>query len=289
MLMTALLLTSLQGIASATFPGRNGAIAFVRGNNVSEISWRLWSMRPDGSHAHRLGEGKPRARGFPSWSPDGHRIAYLREGASDLWAMRADGSKNAMVGNWEAADPFSWSPDGTAIAFQAFVRSPRIGIVDATDGHRLFLSHLSDRFTDGQPAWSPDGRWIAFWRAFTGGSFCQHGAIMLMHPDGTDVRALVRHRHCPFGLDWAPDGSRLAFEEGGDLAEVSADTGQVTTLTHGGRDLYPAFSPDGKRIAFSRCCFGSKDRSKVFVMRSDGSHARTLAWGFDPSWQALPR
>ena len=63
----------------------------------------------------------PADDGFPSWSPDGTRIAFAsdREGNFDIYVMGSDGSGQVRLTSDPADDVFpAWSPDGTAIAFE---------------------------------------------------------------------------------------------------------------------------------------------------------------------------
>jgi len=82
-----------------------------------------------------------------------------------------------------------------------------------------------------------------------------------------------------FGVSWAPDGSRIAFEDGGQIWTVRANGTVRVQLTRSGRNFTPAWSPDGKEIAF-----GSYDGLQV--MAPDGSKQRTLDSGSEgrPTW-----
>ncbi|MEK7404940.1 MAG: hypothetical protein AAB225_07515, partial [Acidobacteriota bacterium] len=106
----------------------------------------------------------------PVWSPDGRHIA-LRSGRVIHW-IRADGSSKPKrltdSKNWQS--PFSFSPDGKRLAFVEFTDETRWDIWtlplagDDSDDPRpgkpeLFLR---TRFTEYAPAFSPDGRWLAY-------------------------------------------------------------------------------------------------------------------------------
>ena len=65
---------------------------------------------------------------------------------------------------------------------------------------------------DGNPAWSPDGRKIAFGRA---------GEIYVMNADGSGQRNLTRNPARDFAPAWSPDGRKIAFESRGTARSTS--------------------------------------------------------------------
>ena len=77
--------------AQATWPGRDGRIAFVKAGQI-------YTIRPDGTGlSKRTYVGK---NFQPEWSPSGQRIAYLHEpapGVREIWMMRADGSYKTRI------------------------------------------------------------------------------------------------------------------------------------------------------------------------------------------------
>jgi TolB protein len=88
---------------------------------------------------------------------------------------------------------------------------------------------------------------------------------------------------------WAPDGSRIAFDEGKDAHDIyvmNADGSHVQRLTTDSKSSWPSWSPDGTKIAFTHN--ETSKLSDIWVMGSDGSGARAVTsdgsdWG--PSWQ----
>jgi Tol biopolymer transport system component len=140
------------------------------------------------------------------------------------------------------------------------------GLVVALDG---WLYVEGRRVTRGdQPAWSPDGRRIAFVR---------RGAVLVAGADGSAVRRLTRDASASWPA-WSPDGDRVVFTGGRDLFTVSVATGRLTRLTRSRRpwiaNFTPTYSPDGRMLAFSR----STDafNNDLFLMRADGTKLRRL-------------
>ena len=144
----------------------------------------------------------------PRVSPQGDRIAYKLEGERHVavWTVRADGSdRKPLVRGLVAAYAVEWSPDGRTLALGAFTsegdRRQHVYLVPA-DGGRL-RRIVDEEILDG-PAWSPDGRWLAY--------STYDGGIWRVHPDGRGEQMLARLPGQEVrGLLWSPDGRRLAY------------------------------------------------------------------------------
>jgi Tol biopolymer transport system component len=118
---------------------------------------------------------------------------------------------------------------------------------------------------ESSPAWSPDGRKIAF---------VSNSEIYVMNADGSEQRTLTQRGAQPL---WSPDGRKIAFVSvrDGKYDEVhvmNADGSGKRNLTHNpAPDGAPAWSPDGRRIAFQ-----SWRGADLYVMNADGTGQRNL-------------
>ncbi|PWT92527.1 MAG: hypothetical protein C5B55_06280, partial [Blastocatellia bacterium] len=102
---------------------------------------------------------------YPSWSPDGKRIAFRRmvnESNSEVFVANADGSDAHNITNHPTFDGWpAWSPDGTRIAFASNRNSSYQIFIMKPDGSDVkLLANTEGRAT--APAWSPDGTRIYF-------------------------------------------------------------------------------------------------------------------------------
>ena len=136
------------------------------------------------------------------------------------------------------------------------------------------------------PAWSPDGKLIAF-TGFHGGHV---GDIFVMRPDGSGLRNLTRNPAHDDLAAWSPDGTRIAFTSHRDgnpeIYVMNSDGSDQTRLTHDPEaDLSPTWSPDGRRIAFRS---GRDGNGEIYSMNADGSDLVRLthdpASDHSPSW-----
>jgi len=137
---------------------------------------------------------------------------------------------------------------------------------------------------------SANGR-IAFsqWDLLPGGNLSGHSNVYTSNPDGSGRRQLthVGAARAAGAPDWSPGGARIVYESNqtGDyrIWVMNADGSGHTRLTNdpGFADLEPSWSPDGKRILFSRCDdhVGSILTCDLEVMNAAGGGMRRLAGG----------
>ena len=147
------------------------------------------------------------------------------------------------------------------------------------------------RPVDYEPAWSPDGRHLAFISNRTGAL-----KLWTMAADGSDPRQLTTGVDEDDAPAWSPDGRRIAYVSmrGGDaeIFVVNADgTAPRRLTTSPGDDIHPQWSPDGRRLLF-KSARRSRDPAhadvyEVFTMRPDGSDVRPLTHGGIATYASL--
>jgi TolB protein len=122
------------------------------------------------------------------------------------------------------------------------------------------------------PAWSPDGRTIAFVSRQDGRSH-----IYVMRADGTGTRRVTDSTSDDDGPTWSPDGRRIVFAREGDLFAIPSRGGPARRIGPAltGEALDPAWSPDGKLIAYDYRPPGFSIR-EIWVVGVDGRPARQV-------------
>ena len=153
-----------------------------------------------------------------------------------------------------------------------------------TDGSGV-TALSNSRGDDRDPAWSPNGKWIAFTSERDGNK-----EIYVMKADGTDQTRVTNSPENEHHPEWLFDGKWIVFsrtleDKTSDLFIINVDGSGISrlTFTPKAREAYPDWSPDGTEIVFS--AFGG-DQSGIFVMNSDGSNVRSIMTGplHFPKW-----
>lgn len=209
----------------------------------------------------------------PAWSPDGRWLAYHSSGRGGIWVMAArGGAPRQLVA--EGANP-AWSPDGRRLVFQSdeFADATPSGY-GAQSGSTLWTMAAdgSDRqplTREGQPlgghalpAWTPDGRFVAF-MVFDGGA---SSGLWLTDASGGEPRPLEIGRGL-YEFAFAPDG-RAIYAAGGAARLVRVPFDPERGVTTGPRELVPvpgvpgvrglSVAPDGSALAFSGLSLSSQ-------------------------------
>lgn len=250
------------------------------------------TIRADGSEQELItGEGHSAEE--PAWSPDGSLVAYVSRPfdseESEVHVVNTRGTGDRFV--MEGGTDVDWSPDGKRLVVA--VRGEGLFTVrpDGTDQRQLTtapvlydLGEETQRALPQDVRWSPAGDRIALTRRdpLAGRSAAD---LLLVDPDGGNLQQVTdSDAHQVDGLDWSPDGSRLAFHrvtlgepapEPTDVYTVDADGSGLQRLTHTEEAFSPAWSPDGSTLALSIGNWQEFDRD-LFLVDADGSDLRRL-------------
>jgi Tol biopolymer transport system component len=164
----------------------------------------IYVMNADGSGLRRL--TRNRQSGFPLWSPNGEKIAFLRGYPGRVWVMNADGTAQRRLAQVPGF-PGDWSPDGQRLVFMSLPgrSGSEIYVVNADGSGQRQLTH--NTLNEGDARWSPDGQKILFERQRPG-TRGKVSDIYVMNADGSGERKLTERGH---DARWSPDGTKIAF------------------------------------------------------------------------------
>jgi TolB protein len=246
-------LGALAGAAIATAPGRNGAIVFRRYLGPDRTKGAIFIAAPDGSGVRQLTRPRGKASDdYPDAGPEGSFVAFQRctTNTCGLYILRSDGT----------------------------------GLRRIDDG----CAQLPPKCTDNSyPAISPDGKEIAFVRAF--GRIRQdqidHVGIYVMRVDGSHLRRVTlpaTRTAEDSDPQWSPDGKRIVFVRHNVTAKPANKQAIYTVGAHGAglRRVTPYeltagdgpdWSPDGTQILFRAPETEDFLHSNVYAIHPDGT------------------
>ncbi len=260
----------------------------------------VWMVAWDGSRTIQV-TSSPDGETSPGWSPDGRYLSFLssRQGGkgAQLWLLDRQGGEAKRVTELKTGiREYEWSPDSKRIALvmsdvapepdsankrpkpividRYHFKSDAGGYLDSTRSH-LYVFDVDSRkatiltpglFEESNPAWSPDGKWIAFESKRVQGDADRSNnsdVFVVEARAGAAPKALTTFDGPDGGpLAWSPDGSSIAYLRGSAaqysaynedrLAVVPAAGGEPRILTESlDRPVTsPRFTGDGKSIVF---------------------------------------
>lgn len=262
---------------AATATGQVAYHASVDGNQD------IYLANGDGTGVIRL-TTDPGADMYPSWSPDGRSIAFLRDG--DVYVMAADGSGATRVTSTSEAEIApSFSPDGTTLVFGRPTGSENFAIyrVDLDGSNEQLLYEEPDTHLEGGAALIAEDVLLAV-RDEIGG-----GGLEIVRVDLTTgvETALTDYRDGEEGsFAISPDAGSLAYQSDGPepgLLVMDVDgtnSRHVTSQYVGNRNLGAsiAWTADGSTLSFV-------SGGWINLIRPDGTGMTRLLQGDSPAWR----
>jgi TolB protein len=284
LLACAAALLAVSKEANATFPGKNGRIAYWS-------NFVIYTINPNGSAKTKVTNTNTGGDIALDYSPDGKRITYTDyEGfngkGTEIYTIKVGGDAKTKVtnNNRDDSDP-SYSPDGKRIAYTHWDGHDDEIWTSNTDGTGKFQV-TNNGTMDLSPAYSPDGKKIVFSGEHRKLFFPWTYAIPEIYTIGVNGKNRVQLTHnstYDYYPDYSPNGRRIAYAGTGErslsIYTIRAHGGGKTKVAEEGFDS--SYSPDGKKIAYSTgkkiytINVGGGGKSKV----TEGSN---LAWGSRP-------
>jgi TolB protein len=277
-----LLVLMICSAAWATYPGKNGRIAFVA---KFTGTWQLYTVNADGTALFQVTNLPPTDFFFwsPDYSPDGRRIVFSHDmsGAPELYVINVDGTGLAQLTNDATENIFPrWSPDGTHITFSNLFIADRfffhhlVTIRDDGSDRQLITNVL---FDDYQVTYTVDGKQLIF--ASSRGNLIS--ALWSSNLNGSHAKQFTMPELEAGGPDVSPDGKKLALYSQQNTALPSSlwigdlDGSHLTRLTRPQQinAVGPVFSPDGRQIVFNGAVPADAP-FQMYIMNSDGSGQR---------------
>lgn len=263
----AILLTRGAGCrnTSPRYSPDGSVIAFV--SCRAGASTDVWLMGRDGGNVRPLTDGTSETH-FPSWFPDGSRIAFYtaRSEGKGLWEIALEDRSTRFLVPIEAeVSPTRLSPDGRFVTYTVGAASSGLSAwIAPLDGQApRRVTPVTENA--GFACWSRDGKTLAVEVVRPTGIF-----VATVPADGGELRVLHHDPGLSWPSDWSPDGEKIAFagqrngtwnaywlpSGGGSEHRLTANEKRRAIVR------YPVWSPQGDRVAYEL----SETTANIWIM-----------------------
>lgn len=268
----------------------NTALLIVHSlNDGSSFTAVYGHIRSDLKQGDRVEGGTPFATVGP-W-PDGSHLHFgIRPGTSlkDPYGRMPCPTQGPVINYNDFVDPIEWittrSPgEQTVIITPAPLPTPtsvaqagEIVFTSESGSATVYMMNPNGsglrRLVGGtMPAWSPDGKQVAF---------TDKNQVYIANVDGSDIKQVTYEQYAGAEPDFSPDGTKIAFcgnrDDGSpDIYVTDVNSYAPIRLTQGSWNCSPDWSPDGTQIVFDRY-IDSTGRIEIFVIGSDGKNMQRL-------------
>jgi TolB protein len=289
------LVSVLAAPAQAAFPGKVGPLVYPRVdlNESADVGGLVLHGPRQRQKPHRLTSNS--GDDTPSFSADGRLVAFSGNyepgpvpAGRHIYVVSVDGSGLLQLTTGAGFDENpAFSPNGKRVVFDRHTGTGKAHIFSVNvDGSGL-RQLTNGSFNDSEPVYMPSGKRIVFVSDRDHDVKTDRSDIFAMAPSGANQRVLIDGPRNEDEPDTSPNGKRIAFVSnraaGINIFVAGANGGHVRQLTHNKRDCFsgncnlsPAWSPDGKHIAFLAVGRFSSD---LEVMRADGSGEKEFSDG----------
>lgn len=264
----------------------------------SRFYTELFRVSTEGTYPEKL----PVDRGsLASFSPDGDKIVFTRHPTFFWWWKRYKGTFNhdlwvydfgskqfAKLTDYEGNDTWPmWGRDGLI-----YFVSDRDGVANlySIDPNTRLIRRLTHHDKDGVqwPSMSADGRWIVYenegrlWRYDVRTGEVKEVVVTAPSDDHFNVHAFVDPTEFIQDWDVSPHAKRVVFDARGEIFSVPVKNGDTRNLTQttSAREQHPAWSPDGKWIAYVSDVSGEQEIYIVDHKREEKPKRLTEDAGF---------
>lgn len=240
--------------------------------------WRIWIVRANGEGMRQITEGGPDEHDVdPCFSPDGETILFssTRGGNTGVWTVPISGGALKRICDGDQAE---WSPDGTKIALR---RNNSIIVRDLNINEERTLTPKDWPLCSG-PAWSPDGKTIAFAARWDAGN----GVYLAPFEGGEPTKVYDEKGACE--PHFTPDGELIVYETETHICTIKPNGEKNRMVTYqAGVQRYGRAGPDGKRIVY---CQGMSENGpwELYLVPVRGGVPQKLTQGgsdMNPDWK----